>query len=241
MIKRLKNTFLLYSDGMGIISAIIGGAWLVGMIIVALILNFAKNLPNSYFNAGTVFALVIGGFYVLITDFMFFAINFNIAVSMGISRKRFLINGSIVLFVQHLIYIALLFVLSKLEMLLAALFYPNLDRVKDIMNIDGIMLLQMVGGVLALIAVSIFIGALLQRFGKTAFWIMWGIYMFFAIGGVGLTSMSKTNGGLINSVVHTVGNILKNTTFAGWLTIIAVLCSILAGVGALIFRKAPVK
>lgn len=241
MIKRLKNTFLLYSHDMGLLSAVIGVTWLAGMIIVALIMSFAKNSPETYSNVGIMFAMALGGVSVLFTDFMFFAINFNIAVSMGISRKRFLTDATIVLFAQHLLYIALLFVLSKLEMLLAGLFYPSIDMVKDVMVIDGMMLLQMIGVSLAIIAVSIFIGALLQRFGKTAFWIMWGAYMFFAIGGVGLTSLSKSNGGLINTIASTIGNILQNITFAGRLTIIAVLCTILAGIGVLIFKKAPVK
>lgn len=242
MIIRLKNTFLLYINQLWQILSIIAGAWSLGMVIMYSILISMGKLDEPIMNVGLLLASIIGAMSVLAVTFVFYAIHFNIAVSMGASRKQFLLESSLVLFAQSIIHITFIFVLGSLELLIAKTFFKGAPLDSNLIKLDLNMLLFLLGGAIAIIAIGIFVGALLHRFGRTAFWILWGIYMFFAFGGVGLRNLAKSqDSGILGDIVNTCIGFLSGLTPVGMLTIFAVLCTILAVAGVLIFRKAPVK
>ena len=98
----MKNSiwqeFVLEKKTIGIFAAIAGGSWLVGILGMLIFQAFIKN-DKALFPIATVLLVGIGSIFLLFLLANSFAHKFNLAISMGRTRKSYLPSVAFLIFV----------------------------------------------------------------------------------------------------------------------------------------------
>ena len=190
-IRTLKETFQVNRKEIlqyGLL-AIAGG--ILGVILV-LIIMAVDGTGEDYGQLGTLFAemfsaiaLLFGGIFAVQTDF-------NLAISMGKTRKYYVPARYLLLVLDTTIILAIVFLTSRIENALYPAIYPG--TVCDL-NAGGILNSP---GVFAAIAMGVpmivlLFGALLMRFSTKFFWVLWAFWMFLCMGGPRIASATIEN------------------------------------------------
>ena len=155
--------------------AVAFGSYVFG-IIVMMIIRANTMEENECVTLGMLIAmaaLVFMHFFGIIFSFVG---EFNMAISMGATRRAYV--GSYALF--NMVELAglelLLFVLGKIESALMRVIYPQCEVILDLTQyLQWKYLLAVIVG---MTIVELFLGAVTLRFGMKAFWAIWAIWMF---------------------------------------------------------------
>lgn len=105
---------------------------------------------------------------------------FNYAVSLGRTRKGFFPKYALAVFVTALVLEAVVACLHVLERLRLRLMYPDFridDPVAHVLNWNILLIVALLGT-----AVAVLFGSLIIKFGKTALWIFWLLWVAACIG-----------------------------------------------------------
>lgn len=106
---------------------------------------------------------------------------FGMAVSMGRSRKEFILSYLIVYTVNCMIELISILLLDRVERVLAAELYKGLpcafDVLKELLDVRIVL-----SAVIAMPVLHLFMGMLVMRFQKMAFWGIWVLWMLVSIG-----------------------------------------------------------
>lgn len=98
----MKNSiwqeFVLEKKTIGIFAAIAGGSWLVGILGMLIFQAFIKN-DKALFPIATVLLVGIGSIFLLFLLANSFAHKFNLAISMGRTRKSYLPSVAFLIFI----------------------------------------------------------------------------------------------------------------------------------------------
>ena len=145
---------------------IVAGGYLVGLIIVFIVMNATKE--NYYATVGTMLAVIVFAFMHLFGISFSFMGDFNMAISLGATRKSFV--AGYVLF--NLLEIAVLeveiVVFGVVEKLLLENAFPQAVMEIDLTNFFTWNYLS--GVLVVFTAVEMFFGAVILRYGAKAFW-----------------------------------------------------------------------
>lgn len=158
--------------------ALIGGVFLLWEIIEAVIILALK--PDSSAALGGVFLPVVGGFFAVIACTANYTVGFEMLLRTSVTRKNALL-GAVCLTVLETVYaLGLGWLMGQVDRLIARAWttLPWVERVDVDISIPlwGLALATVVITLLGLGA-----GAALQRFGRTAFWILWAGYMLVVV------------------------------------------------------------
>lgn len=158
--------------------AVVFGSYVFG-IIVMMIIQANTMEENECVTLGMLIAMIVLVFIHFFGIIFSFVGEFNMALSMGATRKSFV--GSYALF--NMVELAglelLLFVLGKIELALISVIYPQCEIILDVTQYFQWKYLLAV--IVGMTVVELFLGAVILRFGMKAFWVVWAIWMFLTL------------------------------------------------------------
>ena len=144
--------------------AIGSGAYAAGIILLALILEISGI--ETYVTLGTMLA---GSIFIFVHVFgipVSFAGEFNMAVSMGVSRKEFVGSYAAVNLLEIAVFEAVLYGFGRLETLFAQTLFPEFTKEFDCMVLFqwNYLLALLIG----MTVTELFVGAVILRYGSKA-------------------------------------------------------------------------
>lgn len=158
--------------------AVTFGSYVFG-IIVMMIIRANTMEENECVTLGMLIAMIVLVFIHFFGIIFSFVGEFNMALSMGATRKSFV--GSYALF--NMVELAglelLLFVLGKIELALISVIYPQCEIILDVTQYFQWKYFLAV--IVGMTVVELFLGAVILRFGMKAFWVVWAIWMFLTL------------------------------------------------------------
>lgn len=153
------------------------GGYVFGIIVMMIIR--ANTVEKECVTLGMLIGMIILVFMHFFGITFSFVGEFNMALSMGATRKSFV--GSYALF--NMVELAglelLLFVLGKIELALISVIYPQCEIILDVTQYFQWKYLLTV--IVGMTVVELFLGAVILRFGMKAFWVVWAIWMFLTL------------------------------------------------------------
>lgn len=153
------------------------GGYVFGIIVMMIIR--ANTVEKECVTLGMLIGMIILVFMHFFGITFSFVGEFNMALSMGATRKSFV--GSYALF--NMVELAglelLLFVLGKIELALISVIYPQCEIILDVTQYFQWKYLLAV--IVGMTVVELFLGAVILRFGMKAFWAVWAIWMFLTL------------------------------------------------------------
>ncbi|MBP3542927.1 MAG: hypothetical protein J6J86_01735 [Lachnospiraceae bacterium] len=238
--KMIYEIWNLNKKDLLIILGSMAGAWLFGVILVAVIMNIPALEAEDY--------ALIGGFMMLI---VWVAVNlfvgaftlekqFGMAVSMGRSRKEVILTYWIIYTLNVLLEFFSIILLDKVERVLAAWLYRGVPCGFDLM--PYLLDWRLILGILIVVpAVNLFLGMLIMKFQRKAFWGIWAVWM---LGSIGLPKLVHF---VDENVHHPVAQALNSMIEAvvslgatGGFLLAAAVGVVLMLIAGMVLRKQPV-
>ena len=153
------------------------GGFVLGFVILLIIVN--QSGENESATAGTMIAVILLLFVHFFSTIISFVGEFNTAVSMGATRKNFVISYAIFNMIEITVLETGLFILGNLEKTVINQLFPGIRFEIDMTEFFAWK--YMAGGVIEFTILEIFFAAVLLRFGMKAFWVLWAIWMLGAL------------------------------------------------------------
>lgn len=150
-----------------------GVTWLAGNILMAVIFHIDPS--KDIFEFSSLIMGIVMLFYVLIVGTFGFAAEFNLAIGMGVSRKRFVPAYLFVSLIYEMLLLGMLCAGYFIEHQELRIFYGLNESRFDRMLFPGFWYLPM--ALLLLAAVQLFMGSLMLKFGKKVLWVFWLLWM----------------------------------------------------------------
>ncbi|MBO5069498.1 MAG: hypothetical protein J6C37_03955 [Roseburia sp.] len=141
--------------------------FLAGSAVMAALMD---GTENALFPLGTLFLIFALGIIHLIQGGIGIVTDFNLAVSMGETRKRFIIGYLAFDGLEYLISLLLVFMLQWVEEGIGRIFYPGLSFIRVL---SGKTLYIFLLSILGLMAAEVLTGALVLKFGQKVLWGLW--------------------------------------------------------------------
>ncbi len=156
------------------------GGWLIGETIIAVAIKVFNE--STYFSVGSIIALSVLGVIMLILPTTQILTNFSLCVSMGRTRKQYLLGISLVLIVQTISLMVFTFLLSNLSYVIKEILYKNST---NNYSFNGIISIELIinNFWIVLIAPFVFttialtVSALIKKFSSKVLWVIWAVYM----------------------------------------------------------------
>ncbi len=213
--------------------------FLFGMILVSVILFFDKN-EATYFSMGLLFSLITVLFSSMIYDGLVYQTRYQLAISMGRSRRGLLLSYFATVPLRSLILIGSAWVLGKVELLLYRILYPTLTNEVDFYVIfDWRIILP---AVIVVTVLGLFIAAIYGRFGQKG-------WMVFYFGMLACCFLFARVSKLVGSLEHTgfgrfldgAKRILGSIGISGWIVLGVIALLMLLGIALKQMLRQPVQ
>lgn len=175
----IKKQFAVQWDGLIWQVILVFGGGLLGFVLQQIMLHFDAE-AETWFELATVMSGVVGVIFLLFTILLSVGIYFNIEVSMGFTRKKYFLSAFAMWTAACLLSAAAMALVCLAENAANRALHPALGCETDFLPY---LLKWSVPAAVVLTALSLFGGALIVRFGRRAYWILWGCWMFLCIGG----------------------------------------------------------
>lgn len=162
-----------------------GGLVMLGMYVFGMILHDFLILGDDEVTGVLCMGSMMAMIALSMMMFFFAGIHmvqiFNYAVAMGQTRKRTFPMYLLATFVTYMVLGIFMKGLNILEVLRLRLMFPGLEIenfVEPVLRVQYLPVYALVGT-----AFGVLLGASISRFGKTAFWVWWVLFMAVCIGG----------------------------------------------------------
>ncbi|MEG0899125.1 MAG: hypothetical protein RSF40_05370 [Oscillospiraceae bacterium] len=190
MINSIKKEWNLHIDYLIFSLCIAVGVWFLTDTIV--ISFFAISGKSDYIVPGTFIVMIGFAMLEIMSSFFIFTQNLSLAISMGRTRKDYIIGSLVTLTIHQVIVYVLCVFLSNISGFAAQLILKNVLPDGDFWGV--IMGTKILMKVLIAIAAAILGSTLLgligaaftTRFGMKALWVIWAIYMIAIFAGSNL-------------------------------------------------------
>lgn len=217
--------------------AVMFGAALVGSGLTAVIVSIDAE---SYAVMGSFMALIVWAVLTFLTAALSMEKQFGLAVAMGRTRKEFLIFRWVILIVNTAIELLVIAGIHRIEKTAAMLFYRGMscgfDAVAWLIDYRII-----IAALLLIPAASLFLGMLLTKFQRKAFWGIWVVWM---AGSILLPKaghiIADNPDSLPARVFMTMAAGIARLGIGGQLAAVAVISFVFLLVSAAVFRKQAV-
>lgn len=153
--------------------------FIVGIIMVNIIIALDVG-AETYFNMGMLFAILVAVFAGFIYDGLLYQTRFQLAVSMGRSRRGLLLSHFVFTPLRTLALLGTAWVLGKMELLLYGLIYPTLSN-----EVDFYIVYQwefILPAVILVTILGLFVAAIYGRFGRKGGMVMYFGFMIVILG-----------------------------------------------------------
>lgn len=238
MIKRIINAWRLNLSELYVTLFFMLVFDIIGMIIVAVVLKF--DTESAYATQGTLFAVIVGIFANVIMGVIAFPYNFNMNVSLGCTRKEFLIVEGITAYLNIIVETLAVMVLYFVETALGKVLYAG----KECENLIAVLMkLRIVPVVILMLpAMMMFGGAVILKFKKYAYWVLWGMWMLFFTGCGKLADYIEENpGSIVAKVCYEIADFVTGMSDVALIAVLFVIACIFMTGTVLLVRKQPVE
>ena len=203
--------------------------YLIGLIVVFIVMNVAKD--NTCATAGTMLAVTAFAFIHLFGITFSFIGDFNMAISLGETRKRFVAGYALFNLLEIAVLELEIVVLGVVEKFLLENAFPQ-----AVMEIDLTTFFSwkyLLGTMLILETVELFFGAVILKYGMKAFWVLWALWMLVCLVPMNIEKNEKLSRTLARLGILLGGNI----TSQGIAALIIILSIIMVMITWKILRK----
>lgn len=234
--KAIKRQFSVLWDSLMYEIVLIIGSGLIGAVLFQIIMRTDKSI-TSYVSLGTLIGCMIAVIYTFIMS-AGMPIYFNLEVSMGCTRKEFFLTYFAVCVMENIFALIFLAILCRIENTIYARVYPALSGK---INLLPYLFKFGIPAAIGLVIVGGLCGTLVMRFGKKAFWIIWGLWM---VGGIAIPQIHEAQTEAPNSVFGIIGNKAMGM-FRGipgniWIFAAVIFCLVSFAVNFYLIRKQQV-
>ena len=224
MKKTIKSLLKIESGDIGIMMAIVSGVMIAGGIIDYFL--YSGSTSETVVEVGIIMAIASYVLYEL--TFEGLGQIFNNSLAMGVTRKRLFPSYVILCIMKNTIGLLIIIVLGAAERFYCRRAFP--DNVKE----DVYMILFTGRGLFITISlmflvsiIAVFVGALILRFGKKAFWPLWAVWMMVGLLPGKLGKMIDPDGEISNMLGKNVHMFLNADVFVPvWSIIFLALCGV---------------
>lgn len=208
-------------------------SYLLGLVIACVQVN---TVSSYYIPVGTGTALGVSLIFQAALTLSVFARNFNLAVSMGRTRRE-IIGGYWGLAMAELLVLFLGFwILYGIERLLAGILFPAQEVMGDIrVLLQPKILLPVMAGIWCL---EFFVGAITMKYGAKAWWSVWAVWMALCLGLPNL--LERGMRGMLPAGLQTAGRLLVEGGPAVWIICGAAVMAVLVIAAWRILKKQQV-
>lgn len=242
MINSVKKQFMYRLNELGQMSLILGGTWLAGFILSCGVVVFCKT--NDYANIGILIMMMIGALILTFSSSISSCVDFELAVRMSQPRKKSLVAMLIIDALHGLAYTAIIAVLAILDKFLASAFFKNISMEESFMEIINLKsMLYIFLGCMCMYIFGIFFGALLQRFGKVAFWIIYALYMLAIFGTSSVSSLisKRDTSSFMGKLAVGAYDMLSAISADGVIVLAVALVLTMLAIGFIMLSRAAIK
>lgn len=166
--------------------------YLIGLIVVFIVMNVAKE--NTCATAGTMLAVIVFALMHLWGISFSFIGDFNMAVSMGVTRKSFAAGYALFNLLEIAVLELEIVVFGVLEKFLLKTAFPQAAVEADMTNFFTWNYLS--GVVVVFTTVEMFFGAVILRYGMKVLWILWAVWMIICLVPMNIAKNEKLSGEL---------------------------------------------
>lgn len=209
--------------------------YVFAMGIACIRMNMEHEFP-CYIPMGTIAALMMAVIMQIMIRVIVFPKNYNLAVSMGITRREFLIGYQLYNLLEFVIVIFGVWVLYLIEGVVAKVCFSN-EPMAEYMDII-FQIKFIVPVLLVLCCLEIFVEAVTMRFGAKAWWTLWAFWMAMCLGGPKL--LVKGVKGMLPAGMQKLGSLLVAGGPVLWVSCSAVFLVVLLIVSWNIMKKQQV-
>jgi len=240
--KRAVNMWKLYLPELYQMLVIMLIGEIFGIVLIKIIVSVDSTI-EGYAVLGTFVAMFLGIIVTLISAVFSYGAKFNLAVSMGCTRKEFFLSywGGSLLFVA--IEIAAVLVFGILETGLGKIMYANSLLFEEVNFLTYLMDYRVIAGLLLMVpAVGIFVGALTLKFQTKAIWAMWVVWMVACLGGAKVHDIISENpDSILADVAGSVFHFFKTVTGPVLILLFLAVCAIMFAISAILLHKQEVR
>ena len=237
MFGTIRKQFLIQWRGWLWTLLIIFGGALSGIALHYFII-LTDHETVSYIALGTVMACIVAVFLggaMIVSQFIIY---FDAEVSMGCTRSRFMVSVCAVDFLFMILYVAAAALINFTENALDRILYPGMSCE---INLLPYFLKWGIPAAAFLCILCIFMGVLILRYGKKAFWVLWILWM---LGCVGIPQIMEAAGEAPNSLFGRISRacagIMNNTSIHTMIILGVLVCALSLGITWELIRKQQV-
>lgn len=226
MIKTIKSLLKIVAGDIGIMMVIVSVVMIAGGVIDYFL--YSGNTSETVVEIGIIMAIASYVLYELIFEGIGLGQIFNNSLAMGVTRKRLFPSYVILCIMKNTLGLLIIIVLGAAERLYCTRAFP--DNAKE----DVYMILFTGRGLFITISlmflvsiIAVFVGALILRFGKKAFWPLWAVWMMAYLLPGKLGKMIDPDGEISNMLGKNVRMFLNADVFVPvWSIIFLALCGV---------------
>lgn len=235
-VRTLRQSFQVHGRDLFSYAAITAGGGIFGILIVLVILVMDGS-GEDYGKLGAMLALMFGVILVFFGGIFTVQSEFNLAISMGKTRKYFVPARYLELALNVLVMLAVVMLVDWVEGMLYPAIYPQAvcEFSIDLLLHNGGVLIGIVFGAPALI---LLFGALLMRFSTKFFWVLWALWMILFVGGPRfLTGIRKNPDSIPGRIGLKLLDFVAGITSVQLTVVLILLAAAGLGVATGLFRK----
>lgn len=226
MIKTIKSLLKIVAGDIGIMMVIVSVVMIAGGVIDYFL--YSGNTSETVVEIGIIMAIASYVLYELIFEGIGLGQIFNNSLAMGVTRKRLFPSYVILCIMKNTLGLLIIIVLGAAERFYCRRAFP--DNAKE----DVYMILFTGRGLFITISlmflvsiIAVFVGALILRFGKKAFWPLWAVWMMAYLLPGKLGKMIDPDGEISNMLGKNVRMFLNADVFVPvWSIIFLALCGV---------------
>ena len=226
MIKTIKSLLKIVASDIGIMMVIVSVVMIAGGVIDYFL--YSGSISETVVEIGIIMAIASYVLYELIFEGIGMGQIFNNSLAMGVTRKRLFPSYVILCIMKNTIGLLIIIVLGAAERFYCRRAFP--DNAKE----DVYMVLFTGRGLFITISlmflvsiIAVFVGALILRFGKKAFWPLWAVWMMACLLPGKLGKMIDPDGEISNMLGKNVRMFLNADVFVPvWSIIFLALCGV---------------
>lgn len=213
-----------------------------GIVLVRIIVSVDPTV-NGYVSLGSFISICLGMFVTVLSCIITYGTKFNLAVSMGCTRKEFFSVHWIGTILFILIEIVAVLIFGLLETGLGKIMYANTSLSEELNLLPYLMNYKVITALLLFVpAMGIFAGSLVMKFQMKAFWALWAVWMFLFLGGAKVSELISENpDGRLADVVSGVFAFFKGLTGPAIVLLLLVIFAVVFGISAILVRKQEVR
>lgn len=237
MLQAIKSIITVNRKELSQSAMITAGTGLVGVAALFIVMLLIK--PDTYIYLGSFIALFVAAMLYLLLGIFGFAADFNLAVSMGVTRKKFVLGY----WVQCFLSAALMTGITVLFYLVERNMYHRVfkDALLDMNDLKGsTILIAALCIVVFAPAIRILLGAFIMKFQRIGFWALWVVWMAFWLSYSKIIALIRQPDTLLHKLFYDLLDVIQKFPQAVLLVLGAGMVVILSSLAWLLIRRQTV-